>query len=375
MAAMILKFSTLFNLLCLACFTCAVFSIESTDESRQLHETCTTPVGSGHCHLTSTCARENKISVPGYCPGAADIQCCIMQTCHTPSGSGSCISKSSCSSESKVSVPGYCPGSSDIECCIPKSTKSCETPYGKGTCLSTSSCANAKKSSIPGYCPGSDDIQCCIANAPAAPISSLGVDISTQLSRASADCLRKSGYSYVIPRGYQSIGEVDPNVCISLKSAATAGIPVRDVYLFPSPKSKLTATQQVRELVAFLNTCKSSFSGRIWLDIEGASYWKGSMEANRKFYRELVDACQHGGVKCGIYSSPFEWRSVLGEKFSYGTWLPLWYAHYDNLPTFSDWPSIAFGGWKTPFAKQYRDTTTICGVGVDFNYSPNFSSH
>lgn len=31
------------------------------------------------------------------------------------------------------------------------------------------------------------------------------------------------------------------------------------------------------------------------------------------------------------------------EKF---TSLPVWYAHYDNNPSFSDWPSVKFGGWS-----------------------------
>ena len=31
---------------------------------------------------------------------------------------------------------------------------------------------------------------------------------------------------------------------------------------------------------------------------------------------------------------------------------PLWYAHYDNLPAFSDF--VSFGGWKTPYAKQVK---------------------
>ena len=30
--------------------------------------------------------------------------------------------------------------------------------------------------------------------------------------------------------------------------------------------------------------------------------------------------------------------------------MPLWYAHYDNIPSFSDFSS--FGGWTTPYAKQ-----------------------
>jgi hypothetical protein len=48
--------------------------------------------------------------------------------------------------------------------------------------------------------------------------------------------------------------------------------------------------------------------------------------------------------------------------------LPIWYAHYDNLPNFSDWKP--FGGWQKPNIKQYKGTVTLCGVnGVDLNFS------
>ena len=45
------------------------------------------------------------------------------------------------------------------------------------------------------------------------------------------------------------------------------------------------------------------------------------------------------------------------------------YAHYDNLPSFSDF--TAFGGWSTPAIKQYMGDKTSCGVGVDYNWYPD----
>ena len=46
----------------------------------------------------------------------------------------------------------------------------------------------------------------------------------------------------------------------------------------------------------------------------------------------------------------------------------LWYAHYDNNPSFSDYRQI--GGWSKPNIKQYKGDTTLCGAGVDLNYYP-----
>eukprot|EP00981_Chlorochromonas_danica_P001616 scaffold351_cov162-Ochromonas_danica.AAC.1 len=60
-----------------------------------------------------------------------------------------------------------------------------------------------------------------------------GVDISSALSSTVASCFASAGLTYIIPRGYRSSGSVDTNVCISIKTAASAGITTRDVYMFP----------------------------------------------------------------------------------------------------------------------------------------------
>jgi hypothetical protein len=152
------------------------------------------------------------------------------------------------------------------------------------------------------------------------------------------------------------------------------------------------------ELVSYLNSnCKSNWSGRVWLDVEGTQYWLGSSSSNQAWYKvgrvsilltmllstttfsdifafflfvpfvffvfqyiqQLKDSCSTYGVKCGVYSSTYQWSSLFGStSFSYGSELPLWYAHYDNSPSFSDF--TAFGGWSTPHAKQYAGDVTQC---------------
>ena len=62
---------------------------------------------------------------------------------------------------------------------------------------------------------------------------------------------------------------------------------------------------------------------------------------------ELIQALKAKNVKVGLYASRFMWNSILG---GYDTCqqasvnMPLWYAHYDNTPSFSDFSG--FGGWK-----------------------------
>ena len=199
-----------------------------------------------------------------------------------------------------------------------------------------------------------------------------GVDVSTLISTASASCFVNSGISSVTPRGYRSSGTLDPNICSSLNDAAQSGIKYRDTYLFPCPTCSKSADAQVQELVSHINAnCKSSFTGRVWLDIEGTQYWTADTNQNRAWYQSLVDACNKYAASCGIYTSKVQWDGIMGSSsYEYGSNLPLWYAHYDGKADFSDF--AAFGGWTKPYAKQYQGTTTLCSMGVDLNYIPSY---
>eukprot|EP00981_Chlorochromonas_danica_P014841 scaffold9067_cov169-Ochromonas_danica.AAC.2 len=74
------------------------------------------------------------------------------------------------------------------------------------------------------------------------------------------------------------------------------------------------------ELISYLNAnCKSAWSGRVWLDIEGTAYWYSSTTTNQEWYKSLVDSCSTYGVACGVYSSYYQWSSLFGSTyFSYG---------------------------------------------------------
>ena len=64
--------------------------------------------------------------------------------------------------------------------------------------------------------------------------------------------------------------------------------------------------------------------GTLWLDIEGSQYW-GSHDANKEFYKELVDASRNTFSHVGVYSSIYQWQDLFGDlSFSYGSDLPLW---------------------------------------------------
>lgn len=288
-----------------------------------------------------------------------------MDTCSVGGIEGVCVSVSSgcCTG---TTTAGLCPGDNDIKCCT---ENTCSTPYGNGVCEQTSACSGTTYS---GYCTGPTDLQCCVDGGP--PVTGVfGVDISAAASSSTQSCFQSSGYGdFTVPRGYRSTGAVDTTVCSNLETAQSVGIPSRDVYMFPCPTCS-SASSQLNELVSYLNAnCPSAFSGRVWLDIEGAQYWFSSVSSNQDFFQALVDSCDASGVSCGVYSSASQWEAIFGSSsYSYGSSLPLWYAHYDNNPSFSDFS--AFGGWTAPFAKQYMGDYNLCGFDVDLDYAPSWS--
>ncbi len=205
-----------------------------------------------------------------------------------------------------------------------------------------------------------------------------GVDYSTLVSVDAHMCLVESGYTFAVPRGFRSSGVLDENVCQNLINAQAAGVSIRDVYIFPCPTCSASAAEQMSTLVSHLqDNCEEAWSGRVWLDIEGSEYWTGSYTNNEAFFESLVDSCASTGVRCGVYSSQYQWQSIFGStSYCYGDnsdgSFPVWYSHYDNDPAFDDYYSkYSFGCWTdltlNPLAKQFSGTTSVCGASVDLN--------
>ncbi|KAF2251803.1 hypothetical protein BU26DRAFT_561608 [Trematosphaeria pertusa] len=74
--------------------------------------------GSGTCKNTNywDC---NYVSVPGFCPGPSDYQCCRNIACSGKYSGWTCRNTyKGCGSGSKF-VTGYCPGDETIKCCVP----------------------------------------------------------------------------------------------------------------------------------------------------------------------------------------------------------------------------------------------------------------
>jgi hypothetical protein len=221
----------------------------------------------------------------------------------------------------------------------------------------------------------------------AAAMAAYGVDVSQRTYQSHFECMVGYGYSFSIVRVYRSSGSPDSNGPYTINDAWAAGMSYVDGYIFPD-YSKGNGAQQVKDTVNYLaanglshisrphndtspalsaeevENFKSTY-GMLWLDIEGTSYWSSSTSKNVAFIQDMVDECSALGVSCGIYTSNSQWSPITGGYTGFSN-MPLWYAHYDNSPSFSDFS--AFGGWTKPAIKQYAGDVTLCSAGVDKNY-------
>lgn len=190
-------------------------------------------------------------------------------------------------------------------------------------------------------------------------LSLLGVDVSGLTDVFS--CLHSSGYEYAIVRGYMSTGYVDPNARANIANAKAAGMSAVDVYLFPC----VPCGDPVSQGNALWSALGGSF-GTVWIDVETYA-WNEDQATNQQFISSLVSTLKGHGAIVGIYTSLYNWSSIVGSWTGMSS-LPLWYAHYDNDPSFGDFSE--FGGWARPAMKQYDGNVMACGAGVDLNYYP-----
>mmetsp|Transcript_2116 Transcript_2116/g.3022 ORF Transcript_2116/g.3022 Transcript_2116/m.3022 type:complete len:162 (+) Transcript_2116:902-1387(+) len=156
----------------------------------------------------------------------------------------------------------------------------------------------------------------------------------------------------------------------SVSNAWSSGMKHVDLYFFPCVSCGNPAGQ-VSKLKSYINQYNIKF-GQVWLDIENYA-WSSSTSSNQKFFEELANAAKStwGRSKVGVYTSEYNWHTIMGTSYTGGKDYPLWYAHYQSppQPNFNDFKS--FGGWTRPNMKQYAGDVTLCSAGTDLNWYPN----
>lgn len=214
-------------------------------------------------------------------------------------------------------------------------------------------------------------------------VAEKGIDISVYngaLSQSTFQCFKQQGYDFVIIQAWIE-NRANPQFQTALANAKAAGITHIDAYAFICNTCHNGQGGNVDNIVNSLKSTLGSFSGRVFLDIETCSgCWSSDGVKNFQFVLEVAEKIKNAGYHLGIYSSASGWKSIFGTAASKTTFsaLPLWYAHYDNNPSFSDTSAFTFAGWTKPEIKQYAGDTTVCGAQVDLNFAgtstPNTNS-
>ena len=182
-------------------------------------------------------------------------------------------------------------------------------------------------------------------------------------------------------RLYRSIGKIDSNGLASIKAALAAGITQVDGYVYPCICCSACgdAQHQMQEVNTLLTQGGVSID-TLWLDIERSDKtcdstqscgdWSSDHSINQDFITSLISEGAALGIKMGVYTNKNNWEEIVGSDWTYAAskGLGLWYAHYDNNPSFDDFQ--AFGGWQTPTIKQYLGDKSSCGVDLDYNWRP-----
>ncbi|CAF2849884.1 unnamed protein product [Rotaria sp. Silwood2] len=194
-------------------------------------------------------------------------------------------------------------------------------------------------------------------------LATLGVDVTQSVSQEQFECLKENGYKFVIVRAYRSVGVIDLNSAQTIKNARAAGLNNVDAYLFPC-FSCGDAPQQVIETIDYLREEEAQID-RLWFDIEGK--WDNDTDINIQFVDELIKQIITLDVKFGIYTSRYQWISIMNDTTKFSLDSPLWYAYYDDDRSFRDYR--AFGGWRQPSIKQFIGDVKECGVVLDKNFS------
>jgi GH25 family lysozyme M1 (1,4-beta-N-acetylmuramidase) len=195
-----------------------------------------------------------------------------------------------------------------------------------------------------------------------------GADTSTAVSVTQWQALQSEhGVSFGVVRCYKSNGSVDADAPSAVKNGWLAPLEGVDVYHFPCLAQ--AAALQVGRAVSALKAEGATF-GTYWLDVEKGAGWTGDRTANAAFLQSLVEAAEALGLTVGIYTTQFQWSTIMGASCEQFARYPLWYAHYEDPQNASFSDFTPFGGWTQPSRKQFVGNVTCDGVSYDGNWCP-----
>jgi GH25 family lysozyme M1 (1,4-beta-N-acetylmuramidase) len=200
-------------------------------------------------------------------------------------------------------------------------------------------------------------------------ISGATCDGSSWVSATQFPCFASKGKTFTIIQAWQGGHGATNSIAYCAKQAHAAGLQV-SLYAYACPRctGNTPAYSTFYNLVKNLAKQGVSYT-YLYFDIEECppqQCWETSTQQNANFLGDAVAGAEAAGAKVGIYASSSQWSQLMGSNTSFKN-LPLWYAHYDASPSFSDFKS--FGGWTKPHMKQYNDHSDVgCFSNVDVDY-------
>ena len=123
-----------------------------------------------------------------------------------------------------------------------------------------------------------------------------------------------------------------------ISRAHAAGIKNVDVYVFPDTDE--SASSSMTTLINDLKNAGALTSNMVWMDIESTSSWSSSCSDNQSWLSEAISTIDGLYKGCGlstcvgIYTSSSQWSPIMCNTSEFSKY-QLWYAHYDNNPSFS----------------------------------------
>jgi GH25 family lysozyme M1 (1,4-beta-N-acetylmuramidase) len=208
-----------------------------------------------------------------------------------------------------------------------------------------------------------------------AAFATTGFDISVYsgaVSTGTFQCMANNGYVFAIIEAWTGGYTLNVNYPQNWRNAKAGGLSYVDIYAFVC--NQCYGNTPTAIAAAIKASLPSGFNGMLWLDIEPCSgCWSSDGNQNLQFVDSVAAACQSAGFNLGVYSSYYSWQSVMGSataSTSRLSALPLWYAHYDNDPSFDDPFYWEFGGWSQPNIKQYAGNGNACGLTIDYDWYP-----
>jgi len=202
-----------------------------------------------------------------------------------------------------------------------------------------------------------------------------GIDISGQdcdgsswKSAVEFPCFASKGKDFAIIEAIQGGYGPTTSIAYCASQAHLAGLAV-SLYAFMCPNCRGN-NPPATVAAALVNNLKNKGVNYtyMYIDVEQCSGCWNSYAANVAFLKQVISGAQSAGARIAIYSNAYEWGAVTGGDTSFSQY-PLWYAHYDGNPSFSDF--APFGGWTAPHMKQYNDHSDVgCYNAVDVNWYP-----